>query len=158
MAVQRRAGGGKKHASDKVRRKRRPRPPWGNLLGGKPIKRHGYAFGQKIDLGEDRVRLLQHAKMLKLKRHHKIDGGDYAYPIKGVGAAEWLPWYQLALAIASHLDDSLKIVDASPPGKTAPRWRGIEGQLLLNLVELVETAPAKANCAVVPHASTKTTP
>jgi hypothetical protein len=119
-----------------VRRKRRLRPPWRNLLGGKPIERQYFYFNEKRDIGEDHLRLMQHIRMRLLMDHYKIQGAVEAYPIKGVGAATWLPWFELALAIASELDDSLKINDASLPGKTAPRWRGIEGQILLSLVDV----------------------
>jgi hypothetical protein len=121
-------------ATGKARRKRRPRPPWGGILGGKPIERYAWGFNKKIDLGEQ-ARQFQYYKMLQLKRHYKIYGGDYDYPIKGVGPADWLPWYELALAIASELDISLRIIDAARHGKTARRWRGLDGLILLNLVE-----------------------
>lgn len=53
-----------------------------------------------------------------------------------MAAAPWLPWYELALAIASDLDDSLKIVGVQSRSKTSRRWRGgLEGDLLLDLVE-----------------------
>ena len=122
-------------ATGKARRKRRPRPPWGGILGGKPIKRYAWSFNEKIDLGEQMVRQLQYDKMLQLKEHYGIYGGDNDYPIIGVGRADWLPWYELALAIASELDNSLRIIDAARHGKTARRWRGLDGLKLLQLVE-----------------------
>lgn len=116
--------------------KRSPRPPWGNLLGGKPIERQFWVFGKKIARPEQRLRARQYAKMQELKRHYGIVGGDYGFPIEGVAPAEWLPWYELALAIARDLDRSLQIVDAPKPGKTAARWRGgREGAVLLEMVE-----------------------
>jgi hypothetical protein len=80
---------------------RKRRPPWGGLLGGKPIKRQVWNFDERIDLGEEHVRRMQFFRMRLLKEHYNIIGGD-EYPIKGVVAAGWLPWYQLALAIASE--------------------------------------------------------
>ena len=41
------------------------RPPWGNLLGGKPIERHVWHFEEKIDLGEEYVRRMQFLQMLQ---------------------------------------------------------------------------------------------
>jgi len=128
------AVGGKNYGSGKGRRKRRA--PWGNILGGKPIVRHAFMFDRRIDLSEDTLRRLQYVKMVELKRHYQIQGGEHDFPIKGLAPAPWLPWYELALAIASELDDSLKIADAPPPGKTARRWRGIQGEVLLDLVDL----------------------
>ena len=55
--------------------------------------------------------------------------------LAGWHPADWVPWYQLSLRLASELDRSLTIIDAPPPSKTAPRWRGADGQLLLTLVE-----------------------
>jgi hypothetical protein len=40
---------------------------------------------------------------------------------------------ELALAIASDFD--LKIINAAPRGRTAPRWRGLEGSILLEFVD-----------------------
>jgi hypothetical protein len=128
------AVGGKNHGSGKGRRKLRA--PWGNILGGKSIVRHTFMFDKRIDFGEDALRLLQYVRMLELKRHYQIQGGDHGFPIKGLAPAPWLPWYQLALAIASDLDDSLKIVGAQSRSKTSRRWRGgLEGMMLLELVE-----------------------
>jgi hypothetical protein len=139
MAKRNRGGAGARPtagtASGQARRKRRQRPPWGNILGGKLIKRHAYVSGQKIDLGETFARQMQHIKMLSFMSHYGIVGQVPAFPIAGVGDVGWLSWYQLALAIASELDDSLKIVDAKPQGKTAPRWRGADGLVLLSSVD-----------------------
>jgi hypothetical protein len=74
--------------------------------------------------------------MVLLLRHYNIVGHVPSYPIAGVGDSGWWCWYQLALAIAAELDDSLKIVESKPRGKTAPRWRGDEGRLLLRMVDL----------------------
>jgi hypothetical protein len=119
----------------KARRKRRPSPPWGKLLGGKPIEGRAYVANKKIDLGEY-GQLMQWVRMRTLMGHYNIKGGHETFPIKGVAASDWLPWYQLALAIASDLDDSLKVVDAKPPSRTARRWRGAEGSILLDLVDV----------------------
>jgi hypothetical protein len=135
VAVRRKAGDASARAKGNSGQSRRSRPPWGNLLGGKPIERQIWAFGKKIDRREQRVLGRQYARMLALKRHYGIVGGDYDYPIKGVGPTEWLPWYLLALAIASDLDNSLQVVDAPKPKKTTARWRGRDGMMLLCLVE-----------------------
>jgi hypothetical protein len=117
----------------KAQQSRRRRPPWGNILDSKPIERHAYVLGAKIEVG-DTARRIQHARMVRLMRHYGIAGRVPTYPIAGVGDVGWLPWYQLALAIASDLDESLEIIDAKPRGKTAPRWR-TEGRVLLRMVD-----------------------
>ena len=65
----------------------------------------------------------QSKKMCRLKQHYGIKG-----------ETGWRPWYQLALAIASELDDGLKIIDPLPKGKTAAKWRGAWGIVLLKEV------------------------
>ena len=146
MAVQRNASGGKKRAAEKMRRKRRLRPPWRNLIGGKPIERQYFYFDEKHDVDEQHVRLIQHIRMLQLIDHYKIQGAVEAYPIKGFAPATWLPWYELALAIAKELDNSLKIVDAVPRKRTSRRWRGgAEGAKLIELVDAWKKArPGKS--------------
>ena len=61
----------------------------------------------------------QYQKMVRLKERYGADG-----------------WYALALAIASEIDDGLKIIDPPPrrTDKTAPRWDK-EGEYLLELVD-----------------------
>jgi hypothetical protein len=140
MTVRRKSGDASAQAKSDARQKRRARPPWGGILGGKPIERHYWRFKKKVARNDKLLRTMQYTRMLYLKRHYGILGGDYDYPIKGVGSADWLPWYELALAIASDLDDSLKIIDAAPLGKTTPRWRGFDGLILLDLVEGHQTA------------------
>jgi hypothetical protein len=131
---------GRGSASDERNAPRKRRPPWGSLLGDKPIERYTWLFEEKIDLGEEHVRRIQFLRMLQLKTYYKIIGGD-EYPIKGVASADGLPWYQLALAIASEIDDSLKTIGAPPRGKTARRWRGgLEGAMLSNLVDRYRAA------------------
>ena len=76
MVVQCDAGSVGARAKGSVRRKRRPRPPWDGILGGKPIERYAWNFNEKIDLGEQWVRQLQYYKMLQLKEHYGIYGGD----------------------------------------------------------------------------------
>jgi len=120
-------------------RRRKQRPPWGDILGGKPIPGAVWNFNKKVDLG-DKARVWQHARMLRLKDYYGIEGRVSSYPISGVVPADWLPWYQLALAIASDLDDSLKIIDPARPRKTAPRWRGLEGEIMLTLVHEIHAA------------------
>ena len=51
--------------------------------------------------------------MRRLKTRYGIIGGDHEYPTEGVGHIDWLPRYELALRLASDLDDSLKIADNS---------------------------------------------
>ena len=123
-----------------ARRKRRPHPPWGDILGGKPIERHYWHLNERLERRGDLVQQEQFLRMLRLKEHYQIPGGNYEYPIKGLASADWVPWYELALAIASEFDDSLKIVDAGPRGRTAPRWRGLEGRVLLLQVEATRRA------------------
>jgi hypothetical protein len=119
-------------------RKRRLRPPWGNILGGKPIERQAWMFDEIIELGDELTRQLQYIKMLRLVTHYRIVG-DVDYPVKGVTAAG-LAWYELAVAIASDLDDSLKIAEALPRARTAARWRSSEGRALLVLVDAMREA------------------
>jgi hypothetical protein len=118
-------------------RKRRPRPPWGKLLGGKPLVRHIFVRDEKIDLGDEFLRESQYFKMHALLQHYGIGGHIPPYP-KGLADRSWWCWYELALAVASELDDSLKIVDGPPRGKTAARWRGLEGTELIRLVDMMK--------------------
>jgi hypothetical protein len=131
----------KRSASDRARSKGKSkrRPPWGNILGGKPIPRSAWNFNAKIDLGET-AQILQYVGMLRLKDYYGIAGRVPPYPVAGVANADWLPWYQLALAIACDLDDSLKIIDPKPLGKTAPRWRGLPGRIFLDLIDAHHSA------------------
>lgn len=95
---------------------RKQKPPWGDILG-KPI---AYHF-------KDIAKVEQTEKMLQLKKLY--------------GAADW---YELALKIASELDDALTIVDPPPKGKKAPRWAGAEGMQIINEVRIVrETLEAE---------------
>jgi hypothetical protein len=117
---------------------RRRQPPWGNLLGGKPIERHLWTFDKKIDRHEQDLTKEQYRRMLSLVAYYGI-GGDHEYPAAvGVAPAPGLSWYQLSLRLASELDPSLSVVDTPPPSKTAARWRGLDGQLLLILVEAIK--------------------
>jgi hypothetical protein len=61
-----------KKASGQAQRKRRRRPPWGKLLGGKPIERHVFVQGEKIDLGDEPAWERQYFKMLCLLDHYRI--------------------------------------------------------------------------------------
>ena len=119
----------------KKRAARRPGPPWGRLFGG-PLERHVFIRGEKIDLG-DELREFQYSRMHALLDHYGIVGHVPPYP-NGLADRSWWCWYELALAIASELDDSLKIVDGLPPGKTAARWRGLEGAELIRLVDTLK--------------------
>jgi hypothetical protein len=131
--------GQSEHSDDQTRPRsqprRRRRPPWGDLLGGKPIERQIWSLGRKIARKEDDLTQAQFQKMVVLKDHYGIHGGDRPAPVGGVAPVDWVPWYQLSLRLASELDPSLTIVDTPPLSKTAPRWRGADGQLLLTLVE-----------------------
>ena len=122
-----------------MQRKRRPCLPWGRLFGGKPIERHIFIRDEKIDLGDEFLREAQYLRMHALLQHYGIVGHVPLYP-KGLADRSWWCWYELALAIASELDDSLKIVDGRPPGKTAARWRGLEGTELVRLVDMMKRA------------------
>ena len=145
VAVRRKASDASARAKGKSEQSRRSRPPWGNLLGGKPIERQLWFFDKKIERAEIRLRNQQLLKMQRLKRYYGIVGGDYELPIQGVGPADWLPWYELALCIASDLDKSLQIIDTPKPGRTTPRWRGLEGEVLVDLVERErETHPRRS--------------
>jgi hypothetical protein len=125
--------------------KRRRRPPWGDLLGGKPIERQLWILGERTEWEEESLRAEQYSLMLRLKKHYGILGGENPAPAEGVAPADWLPWYQLALRIASDLDESLKIVHGNPPAKTAPRWRGSDGLFLLRQVDAIrETRPKRS--------------
>ncbi len=105
---------------------RKPKRLWGDMLG-KPIERkwrRGYlkktpALAEIADLYEKKSFADQYRKMCRLKEHYGADG-----------------WYALALAIASEIDDGLKIIDPPPrrTDKTAPRWDK-EGEYLLELVD-----------------------
>src|SRR5262245_51971776 len=88
-------------ASGQIQRKRRRRPPWGNLLGGKPIKRYELLADEKIDLGDDFTRENQYFRMKSLLRHYGIVGHVPTYPVAGLDDSGWWRWYELALAIAS---------------------------------------------------------
>jgi hypothetical protein len=103
----------------------RERPLWGNILGGNPIERcwpHNdpiYGGPEKDGLDE------QFKRMCRLKEHYGISGWG---------------WYKLALALASELDRALTIVDPSPlpTGKTAKRWAGAEGKVLVMEIECMK--------------------
>lgn len=82
-------------------------------------------------------RQLQFQQMLQLKEFYKIQGPVESYLIRGVGPARSF-WYKLALAIASDLEVSFKIVAPRSGRKTAPRWRGEEGKKLVELVDRMQ--------------------
>jgi len=115
----------------KTAHKRCRPPPWGSLFGGKPLEGHFFIRGEKIE-NDELLRDLQYWRMHALLQHYGIVP---SYP-KGLENHSWWCWYQLALTIACELDDSLKIVDGRPPGKTAARWRGAEGAALIRLVDI----------------------
>jgi hypothetical protein len=121
------------------KRKRRRAPPWGDLLDGKPIERDRYYVrlpGKKTDLIAD-ARQMQYIKMLRLAKYYGVPGGPPLHLIGGIGDPVLQPWYQLALKLALELDESLRIVDAP---KTAPRWRGFGGVVLLDIVDGLQKA------------------
>jgi hypothetical protein len=129
----------KKKAVHAAVAKRRRRAPWGRLFGGKPIERHIFIGGERIDLDDELLQESQYVAMQSLLQHYGIVGHVPFYP-KGLADRSWWCWYQLALAMASEQDDSLKIVDGRPPGKTVPRWRGAEGASLIRLVDALKRA------------------
>jgi hypothetical protein len=121
-------------------RKRRRRPPWGKLLHGMPLERHILYRGKRLHRGDELfLREMQYWRMQALLPYYGIVGHVPPYP-KGLADRSWWCWYELALAIASESDDSVKIVDGPRPGKTAARWRGDEGAELIRLVELIRKA------------------
>jgi hypothetical protein len=124
----------KKKAVHAVAAKRRRRAPWGKLLRGKPIERHIFIGDERIDSDDESLLETQYFRMTLLLPHYGIVGHVPLYP-KGLADRSWWCWYELALAIASELDDSLKIVARPPRGKTAARWRGPEGAALIRLVD-----------------------
>jgi hypothetical protein len=133
-------------AGSKDRRKRHRDPPWGSILGG-PIQRHDFLGDKRLDLdlAVGFTQGMQRLKMQRLLRHYRIPGDIPALPIAGFGDASWWPCYQLALALASELDDSLKIVDGPLHRKpTAARWRGDEGAVLLEVVDGLQNRPGSA--------------
>jgi hypothetical protein len=132
-----------KKTSGQAQRKRRPRPPWGKLLGGKPIEQHEFIRGEKVDLCADLAQQMQHSKMMRLLGHYGIVAPVPIYPVAGLVNIDGECWYQLALAIAVELDDSLKIVAGVPPGKTAIRWRGREGAELVRFVDILRKVNPK---------------
>jgi hypothetical protein len=140
----RRKGTGDQVAKAASRAQRRRRPPWGGLLGGKPIERQTWMFDERTEWDEQSLRAEQYSRMLRLKKYYGIAGGKNLYPIEGVGPTDWLPWYELALRIASDLDESLNFVDAPPPAKTAARWRGPDGLFLVRLVDSIQENRPKA--------------
>ena len=143
MSRGRKGATGDRTARPRSSGKRRQRPPWGDLLGGKPIERQIWMFGDRIEWGEKSLGEEQFSRMLRLKEHYGMVGGHNPPPTTGVAPPDWLPWYELALRIASDLDDSLKIVDVSPPVRTAARWRGPEGALLVRLVNAIRENRSK---------------
>ena len=127
-----------------MQQKRRVRPPWGDLLGGKPIERHVWTFDKKIDRHKHSLDNVQYLQMLRLMTFYGI-GGDHQYPAAtGVAPAPGLPWYQLSLTLACELDPSLRIVDFPAPSKTTARWRGHDGQVLLILVDAIKEVRPKS--------------
>jgi hypothetical protein len=114
------------------------------LLRGKPIERQVWTFDKKIDRPEHDLDREQYLRMLELMSYYGIRG-DHQYPTAmGVAPAPGLSWYQLSLRLASELDPSLSIVDAPAPSRTATRWRGLDGQILLILVDAIkENRPSR---------------
>src|SRR5271155_1866052 len=108
---------------------KRQRPPWGDILGGKPIDRQDWYLNHKLDRSEADIQREQYWRMLLLKNYYQIPGGEHGLSV-GVAPSDGIHWYVLALRIAAELDVSLNIVDAKPRGKTSPRWRGSQGRTL----------------------------
>ena len=126
-------------------RKRRQSPPWGKLLGGKPIERHAFIRDEKVDLGDDLAQQTRYFRMIRLLHHYGIVAPIPIHPVPGLVDISWSCWYQLALALASEQDESLKIIDGLPRGKTTARWRGLEGAELVSSVDLIrKTRPKRS--------------
>jgi len=139
----------------RAKRRYRRRAPWGALLG-KPIERlpqsliDGLCNGKTADEqrairgGEERrVQALRLEKMLTLLRHFGI-----------AETAGWRPWYELALKLASALDDRLMIIDAPPKKRreTAPRW---EDKALIEEVVAPQAGPDVKVLAVLAELQTE---
>jgi hypothetical protein len=100
--------------------KRPPYPPWGDLLGGKPIERWAPDW-MPIDIGKE-----QRRRMEVLKKHYGVK-----------------TWADLAFAIASQLDIALHPTPESyrqtrrrpSKGITAAKWAGPAGLQLLHVVD-----------------------
>src|SRR5262245_45917659 len=103
------------------KRAARRRPPWGKLFDGKPLERHTFIRDERLDVNDELLREMQYFRMQALLHHYGIVGPVPPYP-KGLADSSWRCWYELALAMASERDDTLKIVNAPPRGKTAARW------------------------------------
>jgi hypothetical protein len=125
-------------SSGQGRKRRRRPPPWSKPLVASKLVRHIFVGDEKIELDAEFLREIQYFAMQSLLQHYGIVGHVPLYP-KGLADRSWWCWYQLALTIASKLDDSLKIVDGPPPGKTAPKWRGAEGANLIRLVDQLKS-------------------
>lgn len=107
--------------------RRKKFPAWGPLGDGRPIER---LFSQELCSREPRyaewaemdAKAEQFRRMCRVKEHYGI-----------AGERGWRPWYELALALASKIDDSLMIVDLPPrpTHKTAKRWAGVEGKVFV---------------------------
>src|SRR5262249_39911140 len=67
--------------SGPAQHKRRQRPPWGKLLGSKPIERHRFVRDEKIELGEEFTQEVQYLRMLPLRDHYGIGGPVPRYPV-----------------------------------------------------------------------------
>jgi len=107
-----------------ARRPSRRRTPWPRL--GKPIEgfpRHE-SDPQWEQWTDELITKWQYQRMLKIKKH---------YGIEGVSGSSW---YQLALAVASELDDGLKVVDYKPPRIRS--WKGASGYKLVQEVRALK--------------------
>jgi hypothetical protein len=104
-----------------------------------------WTFNKKIDRNEQDLAEEQYLRMLELLRYYGISG-NHEYPTAvGVAPAPGLAWYHLSVALASELDPSLTIVDAPTRPRTARRWRGLDGEVLVTLVETIkENRPGRS--------------
>jgi len=107
-------------AGGQAKRKRRPRPPWGKLLGGKPIQRHTFV-PEKIESCDEFTRERQYLRMQALLHHYGIVGHVPAYP-KGLAEAEALAALD-AMPAGLRLELWSRVWAEAPQGFAPIAWR-----------------------------------
>src|SRR5262245_11333880 len=117
--------------------KRRPRPPWGQLLGSKPIERHLFLRDEKIDLGEESTQESQYLRMLLLRNHYGIGGPIPRYPVAGLVDTSWLCW--------SKEHDELATIHSITSSARASSIGGISRPSALAVARLI-TSSKRVGC------------